>query len=79
MSLTWYNHGFGDFLKIAFFKKTCPQCNGRLKRYSDKEEYIETREYRDDEYNVGKALKVTFYYFCDSCNIRVEVSDLKWK
>lgn len=75
MSIYRYRYGFGEFIKIAFYKKRCPICNRKLKRKSEKKEYIETDQSMISECG-SDAYDVTIYYVCENCNKRVEVCEL---
>ncbi|CUU50365.1 hypothetical protein [Clostridium beijerinckii] len=75
MSVYRFNYGFGEFIKILFYKKRCPICKGRIKRKSEVKEYTETDQNLMAE-SGGYAYNVTIYYICENCNNRVEVSEL---
>lgn len=73
MPLVRFEHTLKDIIKILFFKKSCPCCGIKMKRHAHKEEYIEVV---DDEYNYGDSYRIKFYYYCNTCNKRVEVCNL---
>ncbi|WP_459480900.1 hypothetical protein [Clostridium saccharoperbutylacetonicum] len=75
MSIYTFNYGFFDVIKIIFYKKRCPICNGKLKRRSEKEEYTETDENMIADFG-RNAYNVTIYYICEECDKRVEISEL---
>lgn len=75
MSIYRYNYGFLECIKILFYKKRCPICNKKLKRKSEKKEYVETDQSMISEFG-RNAYEVTIYYFCEDCNKRIEISEL---
>ncbi|WP_252238065.1 hypothetical protein [Clostridium sp. VAP51] len=75
MSIYRFNYGLTDFMKILFYKKKCPVCGKKIKRKSDKKEYVETDQSMIVKYG-RNAYEVKIYYFCENCNKRIEVSEL---
>ncbi|WP_252230304.1 MULTISPECIES: hypothetical protein [unclassified Clostridium] len=76
MSICRFNYSFKDFMKILFYKKRCPICVKKIRRKSEKNEYVETDQSLIAEYG-RNAYNVTIYYFCKKCNKRIEISELK--
>ncbi|GLX68039.1 hypothetical protein MU1_23840 [Paenibacillus glycanilyticus] len=67
-----------EFIKLLFYKKVCPQCNGQLiKKYHDI--ILEKDKFKigGSTYHGADLYQRTYYFYCVGCNLDISILDLQ--
>ncbi|SFJ82917.1 hypothetical protein SAMN02799624_06161 [Paenibacillus sp. UNC496MF] len=67
-----------ELIKLLFYKKVCPQCDGQLKKkYYDVSLEKDKLKISGLTYHDADLYQRTYYFHCGDCNLDVKISDLK--